>query len=294
MIQGNSLPDADPFLLWSISPTGGIIALEMYSAAAAATWSLTRYVSINGTLTTPTVLFTGASNGQPYQVFIDVGDQTKAPLDPTQLYVYVFATANGTIQSDALSPACSVTLELDQTDLLLYRALQSGIKALVLPASFNNKPSIVHAMPLGVAPTLPVISFNETLLQQAETQIGENVDGDSTLNQFQVAQQAMRHYTIFIAAASPVEREYYKHAVIAIYKALLGPILNRIGENVSHRFQATSSQVVGRENEPGFFFAEILLEFTGLYTIGVNTNYGVIENFVVDATNAGLITDTIG
>jgi hypothetical protein len=213
-------------------------------------------------------------------VFIDIGDGVNAPLDSSQLYAYKFTTSNGTLQTPALSPACSILLEPDHVSAILYRALQSGIAALTIPAGFTNRPEVTHAMPLagdGI-PRLPSITFNESLLQPQEFRIGEDVDYDDSANEFQIGTQALRHYNIFVMASNVKEREYYKDAVIGIYSALL-PILNKIGNNISHRFQVSSTQMTGRANEPGFYVADILLEFTGLYTVGITTSYGVVSGF---------------
>jgi hypothetical protein len=187
------------------------------------------------------------------------------------------------VQTPPLSPACSIQLEQDETNQILYRGLQSGMAALKLPAAFQNTPRVFHAMPLTGAgiPPLPAVFFNESFLQQQDIPIGQNVDSDSVSNEFQVATQSVRHFTIFVLASNVKEREYYKDAVIAIFSGLLGPILERIGVNVSHRFQVSSSQLVSRNDEPGFYFSEILLEFTGLYSVGVKTSYGIIEHISV-------------
>jgi hypothetical protein len=286
VIQGLAIPApgvTDPSLYYTVSPTGGIITLQPASDADPATWELQRFVSVSGVEVSGVVLWQGAPGVMPLQVFIDIGDGANAPLNSGQLYAYRFSTGTGVVDTGPLSPSCSILLEQDHVSAVLYRALQSGIAALKLPAGFNNGPVVMHAMPLAGegTPTLPSISFNESFGQEAEYRIGENVDDDQQWNQFQVASQAIRHYTVFVMTATPREREYYKDAVIGIFNAILGPILNKIGNNVTHRFQFSSSQLVGRSNEPGFYFSEVMLEFTGLYSTGIVTTYGPIE--VIDS-----------
>lgn len=278
MMQG--LVGTDPAIRYTVSPTGGIIVVQPKSAADFGSWTLTRFVSVSGQAVSGVVLSQGVSGQPPLQVFVDIGDGANTPLDSNQLYVYGLTTANGTVETPALSAACTIIIEQDHINSILFRALQSGIAALALPAGFNNRPTITHAMPLAGAgvPTLPSIAFNETLLQPQNFRIGEDVDTDSLVNEFQISTQALRHFTIFVMTSNVREREYYKDAVIAIFSGLL-PILDKIGNNISHRFQVSSSQLTGRQNEPGFYFSEILLEFTGLYTVGVTTSYGVIEHF---------------
>ena len=282
MIQGSVSGVGGDSIYYTVSPTGGIIVLEPNSTTDFSSWSLTRYFVVSGQAVSGVQLVHGAAGASPTQVFIDIGEGVNAPLDSNSLYAYGFETSNGTIMTPALSPACSVVLEQDNVSAILYRALQSGIASLALPAGFNSKPQIIHAMPLagdGV-PVLPSIAFNETLLQPQSFRIGEDVDEDSAVNEWQIAVQALRHYTIFIMATTVREREYYKDAVIGIFSSLL-PVLGKIGNNVSHRFQSTGSQLVGRQNEPGYYFAEILLEFTGLYSIGITTSYGVVSGFAI-------------
>jgi hypothetical protein len=298
LIQGLAIPApgvTDPALYYTVSPTGGVITLQPMSSSDPATWALNRFISVSGVEVSGVTLWEGSPGATPLSVFVDIGDGANAPLDPTQLYAYQFTTATGIVDTGPLSPACSITVERDHVSSILYRSLQSGMASLKLPADFNNAPTITHAMPLageGV-PVLPSIAFNETFLQETEYRIGENVDDDQEWNQFQVGSQAVRHYTVFVMAASPREREYYKDAVIAIFNAILGPVLNKIGNNVTHRFQSSSSQLVGRSNEPGFYFSEILLEFTGLYSTGIVTTYGPIE--VIDSITgvSGIYTESI-
>jgi hypothetical protein len=276
----------DPYMYYTVSPPGGTVALELASSADFGTWVLTRFSSAPGD--TGTVLVQGVTGTPWVPVYVDCGDNLNTPLDPTLQYVYQFTTATGNVCTPVLSVGCSLVLEPDHVSLILYRALQSGILALQLPASFQNKPIVMHAMPLAGegTPPLPSIAFNETFMQEEEYRIGENVDDDQRANQFQVAAQAIRHYTVFVLAANVKEREYYKDAVIAIYNSILGPVLNKIGNNSRHRFQTSSSQVVGRANEPGFYFAEILLEFTGLYSVGVTTTYGPIDSISFNPVEA--------
>jgi hypothetical protein len=278
MISG--VVGTDPSLKYTVAPTGGIIVLEPASSAEFSTWMLTRYLSVSGSAVSGTVLAQGAAGQSPLQVFVDIGDGTNLPLDPGSLYVYELSTEMGSAQTPPLSPACSILIEQDSVNHILFRALQSGVAALRIPAAFKNTPRVLHAMPLTGAglPALPAITFNETLLQQQDVPIGQDVDSDWQDNQYQIATQSVRHFTTFVMASTVQEREFYRDAVIAIFSSILGPVLEKIGTNVSHRFQVSSSQLVDRNAEPGFYFAEILLEFTGLYSVGIRTSYGVIEH----------------
>jgi hypothetical protein len=281
MISG--IVGTDPALKYTVAPTGGVIVLEPASQSDFSSWTLTRFLSVSGVNVSGAVLIQGVAGQSPTQVFVDIGEGTNLPLDPANLYVYQLTTAAGTVDTPALSPACSIQIEQDSVNQILFRALQSGISALRLPAGFKNGPRVMHAMPLSGAgvPALPAITFNETLLQQQDIPIGQDINTDWQSNEFQIATQSVRHFTVFVMAANVMEREYYKDAVIAIFSSILGPVLEKIGNNVNHRFQVSSSQIIDRNTEPGFYFAEILLEFTGLYSVGIKTSYGIIEHIAV-------------
>lgn len=269
---------ADPSIDWQIAPTGGIILLKLHSLAPPGGWTLTRSVLVGSTLTESTVLVSDPVAPQP--VFLDIGDRLKTPLDPTKQYVYAFTTAAGTATTPPIQPAASIKLEPDHITEVLLRALQSGVRSLVLPAAFNHRPTVFFAMPMGIQPTLPMISLNDTLLQQGDIPIGQNNRYNFQNNRYDIYGQAMRHYTIAVMTTTADERQFYRDAVLGIFNAILGPILGAIGENTTHRFQVHNSQVTSADTQPGFYFSEILLEFSGSFTVGVSTSFGLIENIV--------------
>lgn len=280
---------SDPQITWQVSPTGGIVILKLKSASPAASWSLTRAVVSGAALAQKTTLFDAPEYVQP--VFLDIGDGTKAPLDPTLNYQYTFKTAAGTVVTDSISPATSIVLEPDHMTEVLLRALQSGFRSLVIPAGFNNRPQVFFAMPMGIQPSLPMVSFNDTLTQQDTVPIGQNNPTSVGSNMQVVGGQALRHYTIAVMTASPAERGFYRDAVLAIFNAMLGPVLNAIGENSTHRFQVHNSQVEGGGQSPGFFFSEILWELTGAFSVGVSTTYGVIQHITGSDQTGVLFSD---
>jgi hypothetical protein len=281
---------SDPQIAWQVAPTGGIVILKLKSAAPADSWSLSRAVVSGTALVQQATLFKTPDYIQP--VFLDIGDGTKAPLDPALNYQYTFKTAAGTAVTDPISPATSIILEPDHLTEVLLRALQSGFRSLVIPAGFNNRPQVFFAMPMGVQPTIPMVSLNDTLIQQGDIPIGQNSPNNTESNMLVVGGQALRHYTIAVMAASPAERGFYRDAVLAIFNAILGPILHAIGENSTHRFQIHNSQVEGGGQSPGFFYSEILLEMTGAFSVGVATTYGVIQQITGSDQTGVLFTDT--
>lgn len=276
---------SDPCISWQVAPTGGIMILKMQSAAPANSWSLVRAI-VAGASPSQVTLFQAPEYTQP--VFLDIGDGTKAPLDPTLSYQYTFTTAAGTVTTDAIVPSASITLEPDHLTAVLLRALTAGFRSLVIPAAFNDRPRVFHAMPMGIQPTLPMVSLNGTLLQQGDIPIGQNNPSNITSNTLAIGGQALRHYTIAVMASTVEEREFYRDATLGIFNSILGPILNAIGENSTHRFQVHSSQVVGSGQQPGFFYSEILLELTGTFSVSVSTSYGVIET-ITGTDQTGLL-----
>ena len=279
----------DPRIDWQVAPTGGIAILKLKSAGDASSWSLVRSV-VSGTGTTQTVtLISGPSDSVP--VFVDIGDGTKAPLDPTLSYQYTFTTSKGTATAGPIVPAAAIELEQDQLTEIMMRALTSGIRSLVLPAGFNNRPTVFHAMPMGSQPTLPMISLNDTLLQQGDIPIGQNNPNNRLTNTLIIGGQALRHYTIAVCTTTAKERGWYRDAVLAIFHSIFGTILAAIGENATHRFQVHSSQVTGDGMQPGFYYAEIMLELTGSFAVGVSTTYGVINEITVQDQQGELFVD---
>jgi hypothetical protein len=280
---------SDPRMAWQVAPTGGIVILKLWSAALASSWSLVRSIVSGAATSQQVTLF--SSPGSPVPVFVDVGDGTKAPLDPALSYQYTFRTSAGTVTTDPIIPSASIVLEQDQLTTIMLRALTSGVRSLVLPASFRNTPPVFHAMPMGSQPTIPMISLNGTLLQQGDIPIGQNNPNNMTDNMLIIGGQALRHYTIAVLASTVEEREYYRDAVLAIFHSILGTILAAIGENASHRFQVHSSQVTGDGMQPGFYYAEILLELTGSFAVGVSTTYGAIREIVAQDEQGQLFAD---
>lgn len=283
---------SDPKISWQVAPTGGIVILKLKSEAPADSWSLVRAV-VSGTGLTQQVTLVEFPTS-PIPVYLDIGDGTLEPLDPTLNYQYTFTTAAGTAVTDSIQPAAAITIEPDPITSILLRALESGLRSLTIPAAFRDRPRVFHAMPMNIQPTLPMISLNDTLLQQAEIPIGQNNLANFSSNTQVIGGQAMRHYTIAVMTTTVKERLFYRDAVLAIFHAILGTILQAIGENATHRFQVHSSQVVGSDTQPGFFFAEILLEISGGFSVGVTTSYGVIKQIIGSDETGELFIDPPG
>jgi hypothetical protein len=261
-----------PQLNASVVPCGGIVVLNYYNdpeSPPVGPWALTRVAS--GSTDPAVTLYAGA----PVVLTIDSGYPTNIPLNPATTYVYTLTDPSGSV-SVSVQPASTVTIQTDDLTTLLIRMLQAGIAGITLPDPAWIRPKILHAMPLTGRPALPIITLADQLLQQQFVPLGENVNTDYTLNQYYINDIIMRHYRITILTTTVLERQFYRDTVIGLFKSVMGPLLEQIGQNVTHRYQAASSQVVGEVNNPGFYFCDINLELTGVFNILVTTNYGVI------------------
>jgi len=258
--------------------------LTLMSGATDA-WSLTRSVSgVSGAVT----LYDGPClanlvNAPPQPIpFPDAGIGSNQPLSQTTAYVYTFTTSNGSVSTPPIVPAVQLTLLPDVIVNLVMKSLQAGLQALRVPAGFQNKPTIQHAMPINKTPPLPIISINQDLMQQDQSEIGAGVNPDQWNNQYSVPATVHRRISVFIATTSVEERAFYRDAVISIWRTMLGPLLHPLGQDLSQRFQATDNQVTKPDDSPGFYYSEIGLEFTGVFLAHVVTDYPVIEGFTTD------------
>jgi hypothetical protein len=266
-------------ITYEILPTGGIVKLRMQTADATG-WSFTRTDGVN-----TVVLYQGSapvkvdSSGNYCWVFLDLGDGTNMPLDPNTAYTYIFTTANSTVSTPAITPNCSLSIEMDPYLPILMRVIQAGVNSALKPASFRENPTVQIAMPLTGVPTLPIISIAPVLMQQTLVPIGNGVNTDYTQNYFSIYEQVKRRYSISVASKTTEERDFYSTAIVIIFKSMLIPILNEAGVDSFHSFQVSYTQDV--ENEPAFYLAEVSLEFDGGFGAGITTNYGPINAVVV-------------
>ena len=265
----------DPSITAEVLPSGGVVALTLYSLAQTGTWTLTR--AISGTSLPATTVYSGpplspaATPGQTVS-WVDAGDGTALPLDPTKTYTWTFTTASGSITTSVVSPACTITIQPDQITDLITRVMKAGVSSLYIPAGFQNKPSVIHAMPLNGQPSLPLITINEDLLQQENIGIGDSVNTSLTNNYVDSA-MVKRRFSVTVLAMSVEERKFYRDAVISIFRTMAGPALERLGSDIKHSFQAADSQVTDRDQSPGFYYSTIMLDVSGMFNVGVTTSF---------------------
>ncbi len=294
----------DPSIYWQVSPTGGVVVLNLHSIADPATWSLSRSgvsylpTGVSGAIVSgsvgPVLLVSGAAQTIPF--FVDIGDGTNTPLNPQTLYSYRFATAQGIAITDPISVSGAIVLEPDHLTRVLGRSLQAGLVSLVLPTNFTQRPTFSYSMPVTTQMRFPMVLLNLDLLQQESIPIGQGQPSQIVDNSYSVPAMAMRRYVVRVFATNVDERDFYRDAVIAIFNTILTPLLAKIGVNTSHRFQASNGQIVTDQMQPGAFYAEISLQFSGLYNVTVSTNFPIIGSVIGQATGAigSIIADPYG
>lgn len=279
---------SDPSLTYSVLPTGGLISLGLTSAAND-TWTLTRAVSGASGLSTPVTIYdgpclAGISNDPPMEMtFIDANDGSPLPLDQNTAYVYTFTTSNGFATTPPITPSVSIEIEPDPLVDLIIKMLTAGVQALRIPAGFPNKPTFLHSMPVNSQPSLPLIAINQDLMQQEHVGIGDGIDPDMKLNRYTVSAIVSRRLNVTVATTTVEERKFYRDAILTIWRAMLGPFLGVIGQDINQRFQAADNQNVEPNSQPGWYYSEIMLDFSGTFNVGVTTNYGQVAAIAYEA-----------
>jgi hypothetical protein len=271
---------------YAVIPSGGIVSLTFESSDTTGTWTITR--EGNGqTITLYQGPPTGNTNGTMYKwLYLDLGDGTNLPLNASQVYTYTFASTNAASGVEVVTPACSLVISQDGYLSIFMRCLQAGLNNIQLPIAGTGKirpPTIQIAMPLTGAPTMPLITVAPLLLQQKVVPIGHGSNSDYQNNQYGIYEQVMRRYSVSVFAETPLERDFYTTAVITVFKSVLYPILNNMGQNVTTDFQASYMQMT--DPQPGFYGSEVSLDMQGNMIASVSTSYGPVTAVVpvVDA-----------
>ena len=274
-----------PTMTVDLIPTGGAVSIKIVSDATTVTLSRAVYDPGTSTLSAFTTLKSCAPSD--IALFIDAGEMLQTPLDQTKQYVYkVVDDQSNLYQSDPVSVACTVTMENEYLSSLFIKLMKGGLRALSIPKNFLA-PNVVSAMPLSGSVPLPIISINATVLHQDDIPIGQQVvfskDADGAT--WYINGMATRVFTVGIQSMNVDERDFYRDAVICLFHAILNNPLSEIGEDISHRYYCESSQMTGKDspqNQPGFYFSEILLEIQGKFDVTIQTNFGIVEDFVPD------------
>ncbi len=264
------------FITANAVPTGGAITLNI---TASGMMTLSRSVSgINGF--GPYVpLYTGPA--VPF--YVDAGDLLPGPLSPNNFYAYRVTDTVGTVDSVPLQPILEFNPQIEPLTALLIRMLQGAINVLAVPYGVS-KVQVLQAMPIEGLPPLPMIVVNLDVIQQEQIPIGQQVPiyqdlGNGTITAT-IASYAKRIFKISILTDNAVERDFYRDMLPGFLEVFAVSVLAPTGLNNEHRYQLASGQVAKDQigKAPGFYFADVMLEFSGQLNITVNAQYGLIEH----------------
>ena len=148
-------------------------------------------------------------------------------------------------------------------------------------------------MPLGGQIPLPLVVVNLDVFQQTAVPIGQSVAPLSALitgggigSGYTMTGFAKRTFRISTLSRNAVERDFYRDNIVGVLVATYGSILQPLGLDVSHKWIVSSGQVAddGKAKMPGFYFAEIMLEFEGTLNVVVSPFYGLIETLTLTAS----------
>lgn len=269
-----------PFVNPEVIPTGGAIALTF--ATASGQISISRATSGVSGLSAWTVLASGLASGPPGPLgvngyYLDVGDQLPGPLSAAAQWVYEITDSTGTTQTAPLMPVSAITIEPDPILSIMMRLLQAGLQNIAPPPGIL-RPRIMLAMPIDNIPPLPLIAIAPELDQMQEQPIGVDVPKPNSKNIWQIMDLQKHVLRISILSENAVERDYFKDAVLSIFKVLLGTVLAPLGQDVRHGYQAASYQQTKEQVDqvPGFYGCDVMLDITGQFNVVVTTTYGII------------------
>jgi hypothetical protein len=271
----------------TVLPTGGACGLSFTTAVSGD-------ISLERSPYPGTPVYTQLYSGTPLnprgepQFFLDLGDQTPAPLQPTTQYIYQLTDVTGTIVSDPITPVASINLDRTDWDSIFISLLQGAIDVVQLPKGINRC-RVVYAMPLNGLQPMPFIVVNNDLLQQEEVPLGQANPtlGEGFLqppySKIWTQTGLDKHiYRISILSTSATERSFYRDLIIATFRANLYYIFQQVGNDITHSYQAASYQSTASHDGmlPGFYGADVMLEFTGTNNVSIVTSYGIVEEII--------------
>lgn len=272
----------------TVIPTGGAVSLTITSVGSGMT--LSRSDGGSGVSAPWMQIYTGV----PTPIFIDVGDGLMTPLSSGTSYYYKIDDDEGPLISAPVTPILQLNIQQEPMTPMIMKLLQAGIDNLVVPSPINKATRVLHAMPLGGLPTLPIITINMDMVQQVAVPIGQSVEKVSPDGVWTISGLINRVYHMTVLADNPEDREFYKDAVVAIMQSIIASVMVPIGDDVSHKFQAAAGQVANDPSGmgPGFYYADILWTFEGNYNISIDPVYGSVNVINVTAQYGGA-SDTV-
>ena len=283
-----------------VAPTGGVVILTVSGISGgplvySRSFGSGAY-SVIGTVPNPRSSF---------DIFVDPGELLQGPLPTDQgTYNYMVTDSVSTAYASGLVPYTSLSVSPDFATVLVERSLEAGIDGLVLPPGYQ-RPKVLHEMPKTGTQAIPYILVNQITMQQSRTQIGQDVPttlvGPGGIQNQTLAITANRTWRLEVFVRTSAEREYYRDAVLAIFASMLASTFQPLGWDMKHSFMVHADQLVGKDMNPGFYFADILYTIEGAYNVGLQASYGLIET--IDTTipgypgsgtqTEGILVDTI-
>jgi hypothetical protein len=177
---------------------------------------------------------------------------------------------------------------------LLIRLLQVALNNLPRPDGIGVV-QITTRMPVNGWQAMPCIVVNLYLIKQSEVEIGEDVENPLPDNTWTLWVNATRTWRVTILSSAVDERDYYRDALLSVFRVLKATVFSQIGQNVRHSFQAESYASVDEMNGiiPGFYGADLLLTLDGVFPAALMTNYPPIAAVASNPTitpNRSIIT----
>jgi hypothetical protein len=278
-----------PKIVPSPVPSGGAIALAI-SGAVSGLATLSRMASGSSLVQ----IYSGAA----LSYFLDIGDGTPAPLASGTPYQYQYTDVDGTATTNFIVPSSIVVENFDPLTEIFIRLIQGGISSLTLPSGVKTA-QVTQAMPLGGSIPMPLVVVNMDLADQDKIPIGQSTTAlNSLLTGVGVPAAgyittgfAKRTYRISVLSVNAPERNFYRDTVVGIFLSIMGTVLQPLGLDVTHKWMVSSGQVAADRQAmmPGFYFAEILLDFTGTFNVVSNPGYQTILG--IDGYVSGMVGD---
>lgn len=265
-------------------PSGGAIGINL-STAISGTVTLSRAVSGSGGLSSFTTIYSGAPLSDTGETcfYLDFGDASPGPLLAGQLYVYRLTDVSGTDQSLPAMTASSVDIEWIDYEAMIVALLQGAVNTITLPPGVQ-KARVLSAMPLAGNPPLPLIFLNQDIVAQQYVPIGADDEkvGDLRPGRTNVWTQTEidRHLVrLTVLSLSASERNFYRDFVRAVVRVVFAYAFSQFGASIEHSSEAVSYQEVDQTNLmiPGFYAADVLMEFVATDNIKIVTNYQLIN-----------------
>lgn len=259
-------------------PTGGAVRLQM-TFASTANITLSRAISVGGIPGTFTQIYAGTLT----PVYIDPGDGLPGPLDGGTFYVWQVSDGTSTINSDTVEPYSSLDILQEPLTAMIIRLMQAAINNLTPPPGAQGI-QVLQAMPISGNPPMQFIVINPDLIQQQEIPVGQSVEVYKKDGTWVQTAFVRRLFRVSITCTNAIEREFYRDAVIAIWRSLNASVFAYLGLDVRHRFQATSGQIAKDSQllTPGFFWCDVMCFLEGTMDISIISSFGIIEQ--IDTT----------